>query len=56
MTEKKLVLTSDPKVLEFLRYLGVDPDLTRHVVITVPLNGPVVVDENRFSEKKAEES
>jgi len=51
---KNLITTNDPKVVEFLKYLGVDLSLTRNVVITVPLDGAVIVEETRIAEKPEE--
>ena len=48
----EIVTPKDVKVLEFLRYLGVDTSLSRHVVIEVPLDGPVIVTETRISKVK----
>jgi len=55
MKTTKLVTTSDPKVLEFLRYLGIDASLSTHVVITIPLEGAVIVEVTRMVKKLEDE-
>ena len=46
--ETNLVWADDPKVREFLAYIGVDVDINRTVDIHIPTSGPIHVDENRF--------
>ena len=53
MEEKNKTITStDPKVLEFLEYLGVELRLTKSVIINIPLNGVVTLEIVRMAEKK----
>lgn len=40
---------NDPKVLEFLRYLGYDPVTIEKAIITVEVGKPVVVDVKGYS-------
>lgn len=48
---KNVITSQDPKILEFLVYLGVDLELCKDVVITVPLEGVVIIEETRMAEK-----
>lgn len=48
---KNVIASQDPKVLEFLVYLGVDLELCKNVVITVSLDGAVIIEETRMVEK-----
>lgn len=45
---KNIITSKDEKVLEFLKYLGVDTSLSRNIIITVPLEGPIIVEDTRL--------
>ena len=55
MTEKKIIRANDPKVLEFLAYLGVDANLSKKVVIIID-ETIVIIEDTRMVEKPEDDN